>query len=251
MGLPPGSEIKFVEKKESPVSGFYSVKLLLVTKDKQMPLMTYVDKSGEKVFLGNLIVKGENVTRKEIGEPKPRKVDPADLELEKSPVRGAGQGKVSIVEFSSFHCSYCAKSWQSMRELLRRHPNEITYVFKHFPLQNGKARALSELVAATQVAGNEAFWEVHDFFFSDEGQKHINDDPGRLRLRTEVLLKQKGFDVKAFQPALRTGYGKSRVDEDMALGTKIGVSATPSSVINGDLHRGLLPEKTIANYLAK
>jgi hypothetical protein len=97
MGLPRGVEIKFIEKKESPVPGFYSVKLLLVTADKEIPVIVYVDKAGDKVFLGTLVVKGQNVTRKEAGEPKPRKVDPALIQMEKSPFRGPAQAKVTIV----------------------------------------------------------------------------------------------------------------------------------------------------------
>jgi protein-disulfide isomerase len=252
MGLPPGVEIKFIEKKESPVPGFYSVKLFLLTPDREIPTIVYVDKAGEKVFLGTLVVKGVNVTRKEAGEPKPRKVALPLLEIDKSPYRGPAQAKVTIVEFSNFHCPYCAKSWKNMKELLEKYPRDIKYVFKHFPLQSNKeARELSEMVAATQMISHEAFWGIHDFFFSDEGQAIINNGREALRLRIEIILKQKGFDVKAFQTALNTGYGKGRVEEDVALGTKIGVSATPSTVINGDFVRGSLPEKAIEKYLGK
>lgn len=252
MGLPPGVEIRFVEKKDSPVPGFYSVKLLLVAPDREIPTVIYVDRAGEKVFLGTLVVKGENVTRKEVGEVKPRKVDPALLKIEKSPFRGSAQPKVTIVEFSNFHCSYCAQSWKKMEGLLQKYPLDIKYVFKHFPLQsNGKARELSEMVSAVQMVSNEAFWVIHDFFFSDEGQAIINNSKKQLRLRIEIILQQKGFDAKAFQTALHTGYGKTRMEEDIAIGTRIGVSATPSSVINGDFVRGLLPEKTIEKHLGR
>ncbi len=252
MGLPPGIEIKFIEKKESPVPGFYSIKMVLVTPDKEIPIVIYVDKAGERVFLGTLIVKGENVTRKEAGEPKPRKVDPALLEMERSPFRGPAQAKVTIVEFSNFHCSYCVKSWKNMKELLVKYPQDIKYVFKHFPLQSdGKAQELSEMVGAVQTVSDEAFWAIHDFFFSDEGQTIINNNKEQLRLRIEIILKQKGFDMKPFQTALNTGYGKARVEEDVAIGAKIGVSATPSTIINGNFLRGPLPEKTIEKYLGR
>jgi len=252
MGLPPGVEIKFIEKKESPVPGFYSVKMVLLTPDKEIPIVIYVDKAGERMFLGTLVVKGENVTRKEAGEPKPRKVDPALLEMERSPFRGPAQAKVTIVEFSNFHCSYCVKSWKNMKELLEKYPQDIKYVFKHFPLQSqGKTRDLSELVAAAQLVSDEAFWIIHDFFFSDEGQALINGDKEQLRLRIEIILKLKGFDVKAFQTALNTRYGKTRVEEDVAIGARIGVNVTPSAVINGNFVGGLLPEKTIEKFLGK
>ena len=252
MGLPPGVEIKFIEKKESPVPGFYSVKLVLVTADKEIPIVIYVDKAGEKVFLGTLVVKGENVTRKEAGEPKPRKIDPALLQMEKSPFRGPAQAKVTMVEFSNFHCPYCVKSWKKTQELLEKYPQDVKYVFKHFPLQsNGKARELSEMVAAVQRVSNEAFWIIHDFFFSDEGQAMINKDKEQLKLRIEIILKLKGFDIKAFQTALHIGDGKARVEEDVAVGTKIGVGSTPSTIINGNLVRGLLPEKTVESHLGR
>ena len=250
MGLPPGVEIKFIEKKESPVPGFYSVRMMLLTPAKEIPIVIYVDKAGERVFLGTLVVKGENITRKEAGEPKPRKVDLALLGMERSPFRGPAQAKVTIVEFSNFHCSYCVKSWKNMKELLQKYPQDIKYIFKHFPLQSqGKTRNLSELVAATQVVSDEAFWVIHDFFFSDEGQALITGDKEQLRLRIEIILKLKGFDVKAFQTALNTGYGKGKVEEDVAIGARIGVNITPSAVINGNFVGGLLPEKTIEKHL--
>jgi hypothetical protein len=54
--LPQGTEIRFLEKKESPILDFYSVKLLLVYPDKEMPVVIYVDKAGEKVIIGNLLM---------------------------------------------------------------------------------------------------------------------------------------------------------------------------------------------------
>jgi hypothetical protein len=47
--LPPGSEIKFLEKKESPILDFYAVKLLVNLPDKEIPTIVYVEKSSEKV----------------------------------------------------------------------------------------------------------------------------------------------------------------------------------------------------------
>ena len=71
--LPQGAEIQFVDKKESPIPEFYVVKLLIVLPDKEVPVAVYVDKSGDKVFLGNLFVRGENVTMKEAGPPYSKK----------------------------------------------------------------------------------------------------------------------------------------------------------------------------------
>lgn len=73
--LPKGVEIKFVEKRESPIPNFYMVKLLALSEDREVPIVVYVDKDGEKVILGALFIKGENVTLKEAGETQPRNID--------------------------------------------------------------------------------------------------------------------------------------------------------------------------------
>lgn len=250
--LPKGIEVKFVEKKESPIPGFYSVKLVLLAPDKEIPVVVYVDETGEKVILGNIFIKGDNVTRREAGEAKPRKVDMAQLELEKSPSRGTASAKMTVVEFSNFHCPFCLRSWKKMKDLLEKNPQEIKYVFKHFPLQpQGKAFELSEMVAATEEVGNEAFWMIHDFFFSGEGQAYVNKEKAELKQKIEEILKMKGYDEKVFQTALEKGKGRKRVEEDMLLGNKFGVRATPTIIINGDLVGSALTDKMVEQYLGK
>jgi protein-disulfide isomerase len=250
--LPPGAEVKFIEKKESPIPGFYSVKLSVLTQNREIPLIVYVDSGGEKVIIGNLFIRGENVSRKEAGEPKLRKMDMGQLGIEKSPSRGPSSGKMTVVEFSNFQCPFCVKSWKRMKDLLEKNPQEIRYMFKHFPLQpQGKSFELSEMVAATQEISDEAFWAVHDFFFSDEGQAFMGKETGILKQKIEEILKGKGYDEKVFQTALETGKGKKRVVEDMALGNKIGVTGTPTMIINGDFVGSSLTDKMIEQYLGK
>ena len=250
--LPPGTEIKFLEKKESPIPDFYSVKLLLVFPDKEVPVVIYVDKAGEKVIIGNLFMKGENVTTKEAGPPKPRKIDMGILEMEKSPSLGNKGAKVTIVEFSNFQCPYCMDSWIKLIELIKRYPNDIRYVFKHFPFQpQGRTFELSEMAAAAQEISNEAFWVVHDFFFTKEGQDMANLEKGVVKQKVEQLLKGKGYDVRIFQSALETGRARNRVLEDMALADRLRLTSTPTKIVNGDIIVGSTLDNVLGRYLGK
>jgi len=250
--LPQGTEIKFLEKKESPIPGLYSVKLLLLFPDKDVPVVIYVDKEGEKVFIGNLFVKGENVTTKEAGPPKPKKIDMAALDMDKSPFIGSKGAKVTIVEFSNFQCPYCMDSWTKLKTLLGKHPREIRYIFKHFPFQSdGKTFELSEMAAAAQEVGQEAFWLVHDFLFTREGQSVAKLDRKAVQLKIEQLLREKNHDVKALQTALESGRGKQRVLEDMALGNKLRITGTPTKIVNGDMIVGSSPDNVLERYLGK
>ena len=250
--LPKEMEVRSVEKKESPVPNFYSVKLLLLAPDKEIPLVVYVDKTGEKVFIGSLVIKGENVTAKEAGVPKPRKVDMAQLEIERSPLRGPSGARVTIAEFSNFECPYCQMSWIKMKEWMEKHPQDVRYVFKHFPFQpQGKTFDLSEMAAAAQKISNEAFWVVHDFFFSNEGQALIKGETGEVRRKIEEVLKEKSYDVKSFQSALETGQGRRKVEEDMGLGKNIRVVGTPTVLINGEFVSNPVTDQVFEQYLRK
>jgi len=250
--LPEGTEIKFLEKRESPISGFYSVKLLIGLPDKEMPAIIYVDKTGEKVLLGNLFIKGEDVTTKEAGPPRPKKVDMGLLEMDKSPSLGNKGAKVTIVEFSNFQCPHCMDSWSKFMGLMKRYPQDFKYIFKHFPFQDqGRTFELSEMAAAAQEVSNEAFWIVHDFFFTKEGQDIANLEKGALRQKVEQLLKGKGYDVRSFQSALETGRARNRVLEDMALANRFRMTSTPTKIVNGEMIVGSTPDSTLEQYLGK
>jgi len=250
--LPQGTEIRFLEKKESPIPDFYSVKLLLVYPDKEVPVVIYVDKAGEKVIIGNLFIKGENINAKEAGPPTPKKIDMAILDMDKSPSLGPIGAKVTIVEFSNFQCPYCMDSWVKLKTLLTEHPKDIKYIFKHFPFQPvGKTFELSEMAAAAQEVNQDAFWLVHDFLFTGEGQSVVNLDKEAVQLKIEQLLKEKNHDAKGFRSALESGKGRQRVLDDMALGNKLRITGTPTKIVNGDLIVGSTPDNVLERYLGK
>jgi protein-disulfide isomerase len=241
-----------LEKQESPISDFYAIKLLVTLPDKEIPTIVYVDKSGEKVLIGNLFIKGENVTAKEAGPPKPKKIDMGLLEMEKSPVLGNKGAKVTIVEFSNFQCPYCMDAWSKLMGLMKRYPQDFKYIFKHFPFQpGGKTFELSEMAAAAQEISNEAFWLIHDFFFTKEGQNIANLEKGAAKQKVEQLLKGKGYDLKTFQSAIETGRARNRVLEDMALANRLRLTSTPTKIVNGDIIVGLTPDSTLEKYLGK
>jgi protein-disulfide isomerase len=252
MRIPREMEVRFVEKKRSPLPGFYSVKIMILAPDREMPMIVYVDEAGEKVILGALIIKGENVASKEAGESKPRRHDMSQFEIEKSPFRGNREAKVTIVEFSNFKCSYCQLSWAKMERMLENHPQAIRYVFKHFPMKSLQGSfELSEVAAAAQSFGDEAFWMIHDYFFSPEGQAIVREAIDVVIKKVEEMLMAKGFDVKVFKEALESGKGKKKMMEDIAVGNKIPVMGTPTQIVNGDFINQEFNEQALERYLKR
>ncbi len=53
---------------------------------------------------------------------------------------------MTIVEFSDFQCPYCSKGAKTVEQIIEKYPNDVKFVFKHFPLNNhswAKAAAIA------------------------------------------------------------------------------------------------------------
>jgi len=248
--LPLEFEIKFIEKKESAIAGFYAVKLSFSGPDRDVPVIVYVDQKGEKVILGDLYINGENITRKEAGETKFRKLDMEALDRHKSPARGPREAKVVVVEFVRYGCPYSRRSWENIKDLLKKYPQDIRYIVKHFPLRSeGNSFDLAVLAAASQEIHPEAFWIVHSFLFSEEGEKLSAGDFAGLKKRIKEILKEKGYDGNALALSWQNGQGRLRVEEDLAIGKKMRVVGTPTAIVNGTYHKGPFTEDRLEEFL--
>jgi protein-disulfide isomerase len=148
------------------------------------------------------------------------------LAIGSSPVKGNAKAPVTIVEFSDFQCPYCAQAQGDLEALLKKYPDKVKLVFKHFPLSfHAQARpaALASLAAHEQGK----FWELHDVLFKN--QKTL--DASKL----EEYARQAGLDVARFKADMernRDAYEK-RIQADMLAGQQADVRGTPSLYIGG------------------
>lgn len=160
------------------------------------------------------------------------------------PYRGAADAPVTIVEFSDFQCPYCAKGAETAKQIIEKYPNDIKFVFKHFPLNNhpwAKPAAIASYCATLQK--DEAFWTLHDNYF--KYQKQIN--PGNVIEKSKEYLKGSNIDMAAWttcavdvnSEAYKTA--SAVIDADLALGQELGVSGTPGFFVNGALLEGAQP----------
>ncbi|MBM4266616.1 MAG: thioredoxin, partial [Deltaproteobacteria bacterium] len=87
----------------------------------------------------------------------------------KAPYRGKKDASVTIVEFSDFQCPFCARGAATMEEVVKKYPDDVKFVFMHFPLDFhpwAKPAAIATNCAAKQ--DNDAFWILHDKYFADQ-----------------------------------------------------------------------------------
>lgn len=149
-----------------------------------------------------------------------------DIPIGNSPVYGnVTNPKITIVEFSEFQCPYCNRIAPVIHDLMKKYPNDIKFVFKHFPLSfhaNAPAAAAASMAAQNQGK----FWEYRYAL-----APHFKDlSPAVF----EQVAKEVGLDMAKFKKDMALDAPKqARLDEDFQLGVKVGVQGTPNFFVNG------------------
>ncbi|MDD5567045.1 MAG: DsbA family protein [Patescibacteria group bacterium] len=154
-------------------------------------------------------------------------------------VRGKADAKVTILEWSDFQCPYCSKFHDTMNQLLEKYPNDVRWVFKHFPLDfhaEAQPAALAAECAAEQK-GNDGFWS-----FSDE--LYANQDSLGADFYVETATKL-GLNIDKFNDCVSSDKYADKIDADAQLGISKGVQGTPGNFLNNESLGGAVPYATL------
>ncbi|WP_066379172.1 MULTISPECIES: DsbA family protein [unclassified Anabaena] len=157
-----------------------------------------------------------------------------------SPTIGGTASKTLLIEFSDYQCPYCAEAHTKLKELLAKHENEVTLVYKHFPLPI-HPQAIPAAKAAWAANQQGKFWLYHDALFTN--QKQLGED---LYLD---IAKKLNLDLEKFNRDRLLA--DPAIQQDMQLGEQLGVPGTPFFVMNGKNYSGAVQLLEIESKLAE
>jgi protein-disulfide isomerase len=158
-----------------------------------------------------------------------------------SPTTGATMRKILLVEFSDFQCPYCATATVNVRKFMAKHKDKVTLVYKHFPLTQAHPQALPAAKAAWAAHKQGKFWEYHDGLFANQSKL---GEEFYLQLAQQLKL-----DIKRFKADYAAA--DNSIVADYSLGRKLGVSGTPSFVLNGEFFTGIATVEDMEKILAR
>ncbi|MBI5481998.1 MAG: thioredoxin domain-containing protein [Deltaproteobacteria bacterium] len=141
-----------------------------------------------------------------------------------APQRGPADALVTLVEFSDFQCPFCGRVQATLTELQQRYGRDLRIVWRNLPLSfHQDAQPAAEAAMAAHAAGR--FWSMHDLLF--QNQRALD------RASLEQHATQLGLDLATFRDALDRRRYRAVVEADARLAAALGISGTPSFVING------------------
>jgi protein-disulfide isomerase len=137
---------------------------------------------------------------------------------------GSERAPITIVEFSDFECPYCRQSVAVLRALRQVYGDRIRLVYRDY-LGPNHAHAL-RAAEASRCAGEQGkFWEYHDLLFDRQVPGNSWDFNG--------LAKELHLQGHQFETCLQSGRFREQIGKDLQDGLKLGITSTPTFLING------------------
>lgn len=160
-----------------------------------------------------------------------------------SPLQGAKDAKVLLLEFSDFQCPFCAKAQATLKEFMSKHSSQVALVYKHFPLTSIHPEAMPAAKAAWAAGQQGKFWQYHDALFAQ--QEKLGDG---FYIATAKSL---GLDVNRFNRDRNSAAATAAIQQDIQMAEKLGVDGTPFFVMNGEPFSGALQVSDLEEILAR
>lgn len=140
---------------------------------------------------------------------------------------GPSDAKVTILEFGDFECPACGAFASAARKVLPHHKDEVSVVFRHWPL--AYHRLAYPAARAAECAGNQGrFAQYHDLLYSKQ------DSLGLISF-AELAERAGVGDMQSFESCTRSSRSVPAIDSGTAAARSLGARGTPTLIVNGVL----------------
>lgn len=170
-----------------------------------------------------------------------KKTEIVEVIPSKKIVVGDPKAPVSLVEFGDYESEACAKAHEVVKAVLEAFPNEVKFVFRHFPLLKIHQKAHKAAEASLAAAQEGKFWEMHNELFANRHSLGVISLKGHAR--------DVGVKSKKFLEELINGHYGVYVQDDLKEGLELGVTTVPSFFINGKRFEQEPTLKNLSNYI--
>ncbi len=151
------------------------------------------------------------------------------VDAQRDHVRGPADAKVTVIEYSDLECPFCKRFHPTMLQLVKEYPNDVRWVYRHFPLEQLHAQAPAEANAVECAKEQGKGWELIDKIYE------VTTSNDGLDLTTlPELARQVGVtNIAQFESCVASNKYTDRVNEDLADAEVAGGTGTPYAVVVG------------------
>jgi protein-disulfide isomerase len=149
-------------------------------------------------------------------------------------------GQITMVEFFDYRCGYCKKVFPTLQKLQADNA-KIRIIYKEFPILGPDSTNASR--AALAAAKQGAYVKFHDAL--------MGGSAGPSAERIQQVAKDLGLDTEKLKKDMQSPDIEAAITRNHQLAESIGIEATPTFVIGGELIPGALDEAGFKQYIEK
>jgi len=208
----------------------------------------------------------QEITDSVAGQPTPTNL-PApvpsilEVELDDDAVLGSVDAPVTIIEFSDYECPFCKSYFTNTLPDIKKNyvdTGKVKIVYRDFPLGFHNPLATTEAIAAEcarKQGGDQVYFDYHDKIFTN-----TNSNGNGLTVdKLYGFATDLGLDSAGLKTCVEAKEFEEEVNADLAYGSSVGVSGTPSffvgksgeTSITGELVVGAQPFATFQQLIDK
>ena len=139
-----------------------------------------------------------------------------------------------LVEYSDLQCPACQSFHNYLKSSIDKDKSitdNITFVYRHFPLIVAHPFANDAAYAAEAAGMQGKFFEMIDLQFTNQKTWATAQNPREIFRGYADKLK---LDLEKYDTDVASDKVKQRVSRDVQSGNEVGVSGTPSFFLNGN-----------------
>lgn len=191
-------------------------------------LLSVVLKGGDLEFFGDGDKGASPSIAVDKGTAPGTEISIRSVDAKNDNIRGAKDAKVTIVEYSDFECPFCKNFHNTMKQVISAYPNDVRWVYRHYPLDGLHKQARQEALASECAGEQGKFWEFADLILQE-----TTSNDGLDLVKLPEYAKRVGVNVTKFNECLNSSKYAAAVQEDERDAAGAGARGTPYSVLIG------------------
>ncbi|WP_374285508.1 DsbA family protein [Novosphingobium sp.] len=154
-------------------------------------------------------------------------------------VLGNPQGKVTLVEFTDFACTYCRSSVADVEALIKEHP-DLKVVVRQMPILSPQSALAAQWGLAAAEQGR--YGAFHHAMFAAG-----RPDPATI----EAAARAAGLDLDRARKFLADPRVVKEIEGNLTFARSLGFEGTPSWVIGEQMFGGAVGKDVLAKAIAE
>lgn len=175
-------------------------------------------------------------------------VQPSDTSGFAGYVKGSATAPVEITEYADYQCPFCQTfatlQMPTIEERLIK-TGRLRWRYRDFPLQ---MHSFARLAAHSAACADEQakYWAQHDRIYQGQSEWAAARNAAPLFRK---YAEAAGLDLGRYDACMKAGKYAGRIQADYNSGVEVGVSSTPTLLVNSRLYRGRFDSDAITKLV--